>query len=70
MAIGEYVLTYVALIASVLSILFNLTAQLQVRSLFEESQNGKSRDFFSQIDPNLRRWRCIEMATLWIIKRF
>ena len=47
MAIGEYVLTYVALIASVLSILFNLTAQLQVRSLFEESQNGKSRDFFS-----------------------
>ena len=49
MAIGEYVLTYVALIASVLSILFNLTAQLQVRSLFEESQNGKSRDNFSQI---------------------
>ena len=42
MAIGEYVLTYVALIASVLSILFNLTAQLQVRSLFEESQKGKS----------------------------
>ena len=42
MAIGEYVLTYVALIASVLSILFNLTAQLQVRSLFEESQNGKT----------------------------
>ena len=51
MAIGEYVLTYVALIASVLSILFNLTAQLQVRSLFEESQNGKSRDRLLNLTP-------------------
>ena len=58
MAIGEYVLTYVALIASVLSILFNLTAQLQVRSLFEESQNGKSRDKLLNfiLDPCFRRW--------------
>ena len=73
MAIGEYVLTYVALIASVLSILFNLTAQLQVRSLFEESQKGKSSFSLFKIlaDPCfLRKWWCIEMATLWIIKRF
>ena len=49
MAIGEYVLTYVALIASVLSILFNLTGQLQVRSLFEESHQGKSFYYLSDL---------------------